>query len=117
MKNFTAGKSTIIGTIEKDTPFKKAKDFVGEYSEKEMRVLGYIKTHSDMYNKDQYSLYVDYQNSKMLLNVPSWYGEKLEEDFNESGIAPDRYFANAYIRKIETFQTKYNTASLNILIY
>lgn len=117
MKNFTNTNSTIIGTIEKGTPYKKAKDFVGKYGLDDMRVLGYIKTHSDMYDKDQYSLYVDYQGNKILMTVPSWYGQKLEEDFKAQNINPEEYFNGAYIKEITEFDTKYNTKSINIIIY
>ena len=117
MKNFTSERSTVIGNIEKGTPFKKAKDFVGKYKDGEFFVLGFIKTHSDMYDKDQYSLYVLYQGEKFLMNVPNWYGSKLEYDFNVSKLTPEEYFNNACIDTIKTFKTKYNTESINITIY
>lgn len=117
MKNFTNENSTIIGTIDANTLFKKSKDFIGKYDMGEMQVLGYIKTHSDMYDKDQYSIYVNYQNEKFMINVPSWYGKKLEEDFKKQNITPEEYFEDAYVKEIQEFDTKYNTKSVNIVIY
>lgn len=118
MKNFKSNKPvTITCPIDKGVPFKKAKDFIGTYEEKEMKILGFIKTYSDMYDKDQYSLYVDYQNNKVMINVPAWYGAKLEEDFLNSSESPEEYFANAYVKEIVEFSTKYNSKSVNIIIY
>ena len=117
MKNFTSESSTMIGKAEKGTPFKKAKDFIGKYEDGEMCVLGYIKTHSDMYDKDQYSLYVVYQGEKFFMNVPSWYGKRLEQDFTTSKLTPEEYFENSFIETIKTFKTKYNTESISITVY
>ena len=117
MKNFTSGKSTVIGNIEKNTPFKKAKDFVGNYEYGQFYVLGFIKTHSDMYDKDQYSLYCLYQGEKFLMNVSNWYGIKLEEDFNNNNTTAEEYFKDACVKEIKEFKTKYNTNSINIIVY
>lgn len=117
MKNFEKGRSTIVGTIKGGTPFKKSKDYIGNYKKGEMVVKGYLKTHSDTYGKDQYSLYIEYKKVTILLNVPYWYGSKLEQDFVEQNVEPEEYFEGASIKSIESFKTKFNTESVNITIW
>ena len=116
MKNYAGGKSTVIGEIPKDTEYKKIKDYVGEYEVGEMKVLGYIKSHSDLYNKDQYSLFIEYKEAKFLLNVPAWYGSRLEEDFQGGNETAEEFF-NCYIMEIEEFTTKNGNKSHNIIIW
>ena len=110
-------KSIIIGSIDNNATFKKINDYVGRYDEGEFIIFGYIKTHSDMYNKDQYSLYTKLKDEYILLNVPSWYGVALESDFKASGENAETYFNNCSIKEIRTFTTKYNTDSYNIEIF
>lgn len=118
MRNFTSNRPlTTTVKIDKGVPFKKAKDFLGKYTEKQMQVLGYIKTYSEMYEKDQYSLYVDYEGNKVMINVPAWYGQRLEADFTESGQTPEEYFADTFVKEIVEFDTKYNSKSVNIIVY
>ena len=117
MINFTSNKSTVIGKIKVNTPFKKAKDFIGSYEKGSMKVMGYLKTHSDMYDKDQYSLYVNFEGNYIFINVPTWYGERLDRDFQSSNLTADEYFENASIKEIQTFKTKFNTESVNVVIY
>ena len=73
--------------------------------------------YSKMYNKDQYSLLVNYKGEDYFLNVPTWYGAAVEEDFSESGQTAAEFFDNAYIEEIEEFETKFNNNSFNIKIY
>lgn len=124
MNNFAIGNNTISGNgkINDAAKFVKAKDYVGTYEgPKYIFVLGFIKTHSDTYNKDQYSLYCQDMNTNeyLLMNVPEWYGKKLSEDFFKnvpSKMTCDQYFDNVVIKKIETFRTKFNTDSVNIIV-
>lgn len=116
MKNYEAGKKTIVCAIPEGTEYKKAKDFLGDYEKGSMKVLGYIKTHSVLYDKDQYSLFVDYEGNKILLNVPAWYGSKLEADFEKSGQTAEEFFDTS-VKSIVTFATKFNNESVNILVY
>lgn len=124
MNNFAIGNNTISGNgkINDAAKFVKAKDYLGEYNgPKYIFVLGFIKTHSDTYNKDQYSLYCQDMNTNeyILMNVPEWYGKKLSEDFFKnvpSKMTCDQYFDNVVIKKIETFRTKFNTDSVNIIV-
>lgn len=126
MKNYAIGKSTISGNgkIDENATYVKAKDYVGTYEgPKYVWVLGFIKTHSNTYDKDQYSLYCrDYVNGDkyILMNVPAWYGLKLEQDFDKNVIngnmSTDEFFDNTVIKKIELFKTKFNTESVNIII-
>lgn len=117
MKNFSSGKSTIVGQIPEGTPFTKAKEFLGNYAKGDMQVLGFIKTKSEMYNKDQYALFVKKGKEHMLMDVPTWYGSALEDDFVDEGSNATEYFKDAFIESIEEFDTKYNTKSVNINIY
>ena len=117
MKNFSSGKSTIVGQIPENTPYTKAKEFLGTYDQGQMQVLGFIKTKSEMYNKDQYALFIKKEKDHMLMDVPSWYGSALEDDFKESGQNASEYFKDAFIKEISEFETKFNTKSVNITIY
>lgn len=117
MKNFNAKKSTIGIQLPNKPDFVRAKDFVGKYKKGEMQVCGYIRTHSELYNKDSFSLAVIYKNEGLFLNVPAWYGEQLEDDFVDSGQDAEEYFADSYVKEISTFTTKFNTESVRITVY
>lgn len=117
MKNFRGGKSTIIGQIPEGVEFEKAKDYVGSYEKGDMVVRGFLKTTSKKYNSDNYALYVIYKNEHKLLNVPTWYGKALEEDFIAEGSDAESYFDNAYIKEISPMSTKNGNNTIQIDIY
>lgn len=117
MKNFKGGKSTIVGQIPEGTEFEKAKDYVGTYAKGDMVIRGFLKTRSEKYHTDNYSLYVIYKNQHKLLNVPGWYGKALEEDFIAEGSDAEKYFDNAYIKEISPVETKNGNGTINIDIY
>lgn len=116
MKNYSRGKGTLIGEIPEGTKFEKIADYVGPYKEGQFKVLGYLKTHSDLYNKPSYSLFCDLDGKKILMNVPAWYGAQLEQDFQESKQGPEEFFG-ASIKEITTWETKFKNNSYNIEIY
>lgn len=116
MKNFKNGKGTLIGQIPEGIEFEKSKDYLGKYEKGDLQVLGYLKTKSEKYKTDNYSLYVDLKGTKKLLNVPSWYGKQLEEDFLEEGGDPEAYFKDAFIEQIETLSTGKGD-SVSITVY
>ena len=115
MKNFKGG-STLIGQIPEGLEFEKIKDYVGKYEKGEFVIFGYLKTHSDKYNRDNYSLYCELKGQPKLLNVPGWYGSQLEEDFKAEGGNPEEYFKDAFIEIIEPYDTK-SGQSVSIQIY
>lgn len=121
MKNFSNKKSkTLIKEVGENTPFIKIKDLFPdkrEFEKGEVPILGFIKVHSKMYDKDQYSLLINYKGVDYFLNVPTWYGSSLEDDFKSSDQTAEQYFDNAYVKKIEEFETKFNNNSMNIVIY
>jgi hypothetical protein len=121
MKNYSNKRSkTLIKDVGENTPFIKIKDLFPEkrkFEKGDVPILGFIKVHSKMYNKDQYSLLVNYKGEDYFLNVPTWYGAAVEEDFSESGQTAAEFFDNAYIEEIEEFETKFNNNSFNIKIY
>ena len=117
MKNFKGGKSTMIVQIPEGVEFEKAKDYVGKYEKGDMVIMGYLKTKSEKYKTDNYSLYVIYKNQHKLLNVPGWYGRALEEDFIAEGSDAEKYFDNAYIKEIAPMSTKNGNDTINIDIY
>lgn len=118
MKNFTrgGGKSSIIGQIPENTPFTKAKEFIGEYKQGEMIIKGILKTFSEKFGKNQYSLLILKKKDYMFMDVPEWYGESVYDDFMDSPESAAEYF-NCSISSIEEFETKYNTKSVDIKIY
>lgn len=116
MKNFKNGKGTLIGQIPEGIEFEKSKDYLGKYEKGDLQVMGYLKTKSEKYKTDNYSLYVDLKGTKKLLNVPSWYGKQLEEDFLEEGGDPEVYFKDAFIEQIETLSTGKGD-SVSITVY
>lgn len=121
MKNFSNKKSsTLIKEVSDWTPFIKIKDLFPEqreFEKGEVPILGYIKAHSKMYDKDQYSLLVNVKGVDYFMNVPSWYGKALADDFQNSGETAEEYFSDAYIKEIEEFETKFNNNSMNIIIW
>ena len=117
MKNFSSGKSTLIGQIDSSVHFEKGIDFAGEYEKGQFKVLGYLKTFSEKFKVNQYSLLVILGDVQFLMNVPKWYGEDLAEDFQNSGQTAEEYFKDTFIEKIETYTTKYGTTSIRITIY
>lgn len=124
MKNFSSGVSTISGTIIDGTKYVKCKDFVGVYDQDALMIKGFIKSHSDKFNKDTYSLYIERVKSvpgidevSMLMNVPEWYGRKLEEDFRSSGQTAEQYFDTS-LKEVSEVKTKnYNTTTYDIIVY
>lgn len=126
MKNYSnEAKSTTIEKINEGANFVKITDLFPNIDENSpvnfgkdaLKILGYLKTHSAVYNKDQYALYVNFNGVYYLLNVSTWYGKRLEEDFNESGLTAEDFFKNVSISSIEAFKTKFNTLSYNIKIF
>jgi len=126
MKNYhNATTSTTVRKIPDSVKFQKITDLFPTLSLDNpvmfppctCAVLGFIKTHSSMYDKDQYSLFIHKDNNDYLINVPSWYGASIEEDFKESRQSAEEFFENAFIREISMFKTKYNKPSYNISIY
>lgn len=117
MKNFTSGKSTIIGQIEDGALFEKASAYVGTYDKDAFTIWGYLKTKSKTYGTDQYSLYVKLADRYFFLNVPAWYGSQLEDDFQKSSQTAEEYFGGASIKKIEMHDTKFNNQTASIEIY
>lgn len=117
MKNFSSGKSTLIGQIDSSVKFEKGTEYAGKYEKGQFKVLGYLKTFSEKFKTDQYSLFVELGDVQFLMNVPKWYGEALAEDFQNSGQTAEEYFKDAFIEKIETYTTDYGTTSIRITIY
>lgn len=126
MKNYSnEAKSTTIEKINEGANFVKITDLFPNIDENNpvncgrdaIKILGYLKTHSAVYNKDQYALYVNFNGVYYLLNVSTWYGKRLEKDFNESGLTAADFFKDVSISSIEAFKTKFNTLSYNIKIF
>lgn len=123
MKNFSNKKArTLIKEVGDKTPFIKIKDLFPDakkrtFEKGEIPVLGYIKVHSKDYDKDQYSLLVNVKGNDYFMNVPSWYGVSLAEDFIDSGMKAEEYFDKAYIKEIEEFETKYKNNTYNIIVF
>lgn len=119
MKNFGKGTSTVIGEIPEGTPYKKAKDMLGKYEKGQLTVYGFIKTHSERYNRDGYCLACKFLGEDMLMNVPEWYGVKLAADFAASGQTAEEYFNNGTdsIEMIEPFTTNNGNQSVTITVY
>lgn len=123
MRNIKRGNSSIAGEIKEGTPFVKVKDFVGIYDEGALLVKGIIKTHSDAYNRDTYSLYIEraklipgIDEPTMLMNVPEWYGSEILADFNQSRQTAEEYF-NTSIQEIKEVKTKYNTTTYEVVVF
>lgn len=116
MKNFKNNKGTLIGQIPEGVEFEKSKDYIGKYEKGDVAVLGYLKTKSDKFKTDNYSLYVEFKGQPKLLNVPGWYGKQLEEDFLSEGGDPESYFKDAFIETIEPIETQ-RGESISISIY
>lgn len=126
MKNYSnEAKSTTIEKINDGANFVKITDLFPNIDENNpvnfgrdaLKILGYLKTHSDVYNKDQYALYVNFNGVYYLLNVSTWYGKRVEDDFIKSGLTAVDFFKDASISTIEAFKTKFNTLSYNIKIF
>ena len=54
-----------------------------------------------------------------MMNVPAWYGQKLEADFQQSGQTAEQYFENGTvsIELIEPFDTNTGNKSVSIMVY
>lgn len=121
MKNYSnTTNSTLAVKVPDETPFIKIEDLFGkkrEFEKGDVPILGIIKAHSEMYDKDQYSLLVHYKSQYYFLNVPAWYGKRVWEDLKESKQTAEEFFDNAYIKEIEEFDTKFNNKSKNIKIW
>ena len=121
MKNYSNKKSrTLSKEAGENTPFIKIKDLFGDrktFEKGEVTIHGFIKVRSKLYDKDQYSLLVTYKGVDYFLNVPTWYGAAVEEDFGNSGQTAEDFFEGASIKKIEEFETKFKNNTVNIVIY
>lgn len=136
MKNYkSTGRSSIVGEIPEQMYYVKAKDMLGHYNKGDLQVLGFLKTKSQLYNRDQYCLFIKYNpdvaipavmNERMatgvdhtyfFLNVPEWYGKRLEEDFQSEDTTAEQFFVGAYIETIEELPTNKNSNTIDILIY
>lgn len=121
MQNYSNRKPTLSREIDETASFEKCVNMLGEYKKDALTIHGYFKNKSEKFNKYQYSLYIIAHNKKdethILLNVPSWYGAKLEEDFLASGQTAEEFFEGNSIKEIVEFETKFGTDSYNIVIY
>ena len=119
MKNLGKCNSTVIGQIPEGTPYKKAKELYGEYERGQLTIYGYLRTHSDKYNRDGYVLCCKLNGEDFFMNVPEWYGKKLEADFQQSGQTAEQYFENGTvsIELIEPFETQNGNQSVSIMVY
>lgn len=136
MKNYkSTGNSSIEGEIPEQMFYVKAKDLLGTYEKGDLQIMGFLKTKSQLYNRDQYCLFIKYNTKKafpaimnermasgvnheyFFLNVPEWYGKRLEEDFRESDETAEEFFKDAYIEVIEELTTNKNSNTVNILIF
>lgn len=121
MKNYNNSlNSTLAIEVPDETPFIKIDDLFGKtkkFKKGEVPILGIIKAHSEMYDKDQYSLLINYKEQFYFLNVPAWYGKRVWEDLKESGQTAPEFFNGASIKEIEEFDTKFNNKSKNIIIW
>ena len=123
MRNIRRGKSSVVGEIKEGTSYTKVKDFVGVYDEGALLVRGIIKSHSDTYNRDTYSLYIvraklvpGIDEPTMLMNVPEWYGAQQLEDFNQSGQTAEEFF-NTSIQEIKEVKTKNNNTTYEVVVF
>jgi hypothetical protein len=136
MKNYkSTGRSSVVGEIPEQMFYVKAKDMLGHYDKGDLQVLGFLKTKSQLYNRDQYCLFIKYNTDKafpaimnerlkagvnhpyIFLNVPEWYGKRLEEDFQSEEVAAEEFFKDAFIEIIEELTTNKNSNTIDILIY
>lgn len=136
MKNYkSTGKSSVVGEIPEQMYYVKAKDILGEYEKGELQVLGFLKTKSQLYNRDQYCLFIKCNTTKVIpaivnermaagvdhpylfLNVPEWYGTRLEEDFKSEDVPAEEFFKDAFIEIIEELPTDKGNNTIDILIY
>ena len=136
MKNYkSTGKSSVVGEIPEQMYYVKAKDILGEYEKGELQVLGFLKTKSQLYNREQYCLFIKGNLNKMIpaivngrmaaevdhpyffLNVPEWYGKRLEEDFKSEDTTAEEFFKDAFIEFIQELPTNKNSNTIDILIY
>lgn len=136
MKNYkSTGKSSVVGEIPEQMYYVKAKDILGHYEKGELQVLGFLKTKSQLYNREQYCLFIKGNLNKMIpaivnermaagvdhpyffLNVPEWYGKRLEEDFKDEDVPAEDFFKDAFIETIEELPTNKNSNTIDILIY
>ena len=121
MKNYSSTtNSTLAVKVPDETPFIKIDDLFGDkkrFKKGDVPILGIIKAHSEMYDKDQFSLLVHYKSQYYFLNVPAWYGKRVWEDLKESNQTAEEFFDNVYIKEIEEFDTKFNNKSKNIKIW
>ena len=60
---------------------------------------------------------IEYKGEKMMLDIPYWYGRKVEEDFLSSNQTPEEFFGGESIKTISTFKTQYNTDSVSIELH
>lgn len=124
MKNFSNNKQrTLVKEAGDNVAFIAIKDLFPDpkkrtFEKGEIPILGYIKVNSKTYQgKVNYSLLINYKGTEYFLNVPTWYGEQLEEDFIAEAQPAAEYFDNAYIKEIEEFETKYKNNTFNIIIF
>lgn len=136
MKNYkSTGRSSVVGEIPEQMYYVKAKDMLGHYDKGDLQVLGFLKTKSQLYNREQYCLFIKFNKDKafpavmnermatgvdhhyFFLNVPEWYGKRLEEDFKGEDTTAEEFFKDAYIETIEELPTNKNSNTIDILIY
>ena len=124
LKDYLNNMLTDYGNRLSDYDLGRVYYYLGEYAQGVLQIRGFLKNHSDMYNKDQYSLYIvrtgkvdKMDEPTMLMNIPTWYGETLAADFAESGLPAAEYFDGASIKSISETKTRYNTTTIEIEIY
>ena len=124
MKNFSNNKArTLVKEAGENVPFIGIKDLFPDpekrvFKKGDIPVYGFIKVNSKTYkDKVNYSLLIEYKGEEYFLNVPSWYGAELEEDFTNEAQPAAEYFKDAFIEKIEEFETKYKNNTYNIIVF
>ena len=116
-------KSSVAIELPQEMAYHAVSEFVGSYEPGQITVHGFIKTKSNLYNKDQFVLVVKMDDSVIIsgveeniffMNIPAWWGKKLEDDFRESGKSSTEYFTGVSITSVEAEKSKYNNTTYNI---
>lgn len=120
MRNYSNQKNTLAVQIPEETPYIKMKDLFPKektFEKGDVPILGYIKHKSDRYDGMSYALLVNVKGEMYFMNVPSWYGDQLDADFNESEQTAAEFFDNAFIKEIEIRPTKKGNDTFNVIIF
>lgn len=112
--NYSNGNRTIPEAFDSEF-YVKCADRIGKYEKGIANVVGYFKNNKGKYGTS-YSLAIQWGEEALYLNIPTWLGSKIDDDFTLSGVTIEEFMTDVSIKEISEVETR-NGKTYNVCFY